>query len=215
MAARRSSTSAVQSKRCRPNPRPGTSWSNVSPGGPQRRSTPPPRRRASERYSSCTQSSPCPCRACTAASRKRVTQLPNLLLFRPWNCPGPRAQASAELVRPLVRHLEDEAPSLSPHQNLTLSSEPPTLREPDRLAATVLEELGASAFHGVSLDSALYKLKQRSPARARRWRTPSRCAGTPTCRSSSIGSASRPPGAEATLSAMPSGAPCACCVSQR
>src|SRR5438874_4737434 len=86
------------------------------------------------------QNSPCPCPACTAASGERITQIPNALLLRSGDLPTPGAQASAELVRPLVRGLEDDATALSAHQDFALSREPALFREPDCLTAAIFEE---------------------------------------------------------------------------
>src|SRR5207247_6921753 len=93
------------------------------------------------------QNSPCPCPACTAASGERITQIPNALLLRSGDLPTPGAQASAELVRPLVRGLEDDATALSAHQDFALSREPALFREPDCLTAAIFEELRACDFH--------------------------------------------------------------------
>ena len=71
----------------------------------------------------------------------------------------PGTQASAELVRPLIRRLEDDAPTFTADQDLTLGSEPALLGKSDRLTATVLEQLRASTFHSVSLDLCLYRVK--------------------------------------------------------
>jgi len=76
-------------------------------------------------------------------------QIPNLSLLRAGDLAGPGAQASAELVRPFIRRLEDNATAFPTHQNFPLSSEPTLLREPDRLTATILEQLRASGFHYV------------------------------------------------------------------
>src|SRR6185436_3904295 len=105
------------------------------------------------------QSLPCPCPACTVASGKRIPQIANGLLLRARDLLGPGSQAGAERVRPLIHHLEDDAPAFPSHQDLALSREPTLLREPDRLTAAILEELRASRFHGVSLDACLYVVK--------------------------------------------------------
>lgn len=90
------------------------------------------------------------------ASGKRVTQVANLSLFRPWDLRGPGAQASAERVRPFIRRFQDDAMAFPTDQDLVLSGEPTILREPDCLTSTILEQLRAGGFHGVSLDSRLY-----------------------------------------------------------
>ena len=72
---------------------------------------------------------------------------------------GPGAQAGAECIRPLIHHLEDDATAFPSNQDFALSREPTLLREPDRLTATILEELRASRFHCVSLDACLYVVK--------------------------------------------------------
>ena len=59
-----------------------------------------------------------------------------------------------------IRHLEDDATAFPPHQDFALSREPTLLREPDRLTATILEELRARRFHCGSLDACLYVVKQ-------------------------------------------------------
>ena len=90
------------------------------------------------------------------ASGKRITQVSDTLLPRAGDLPRPSTQASAELVRPLIRCLQDDATAFTAHQDFALGSEPALLWKPDRLTAAVLEELRTSSFHGVNLDLCLY-----------------------------------------------------------
>jgi hypothetical protein len=83
------------------------------------------------------------------ASGERITQVPKALLLGAGDLPTPGTQASAELVRPLIRRLEDDATAFAAHQDLALGSESALLWEPDRLTAAILKELRASSFHSV------------------------------------------------------------------
>ena len=97
------------------------------------------------------------------ASGKRITQIPNTPLLRAGDLPRPGTQASAELVRPLVRRFEDDATALTAHQYLALFCEPALLWQSDRLTAAILEEFRANRFHVDSLDARLYSVKLPSP----------------------------------------------------
>jgi hypothetical protein len=93
------------------------------------------------------------------ASGKRITKLVDGPLLGARDLLGPGAQAGAECIRPLIHHLEDDATAFPSNQDFALSREPTLLREPDRLTATILEELRASRFHCASLDACLYVVK--------------------------------------------------------
>src|SRR2546428_5503556 len=97
------------------------------------------------------------------ASGKRITQIPNTPLLRAGDLPRPGTQASAELVRPLVRRFEDDATALTAHQYLALFCEPALLWQSDRLTAAIPEEFRANRFHVDSLDARLYSVKLPSP----------------------------------------------------
>jgi len=80
------------------------------------------------------------------ASGKRITQVPDALLLWAGDLPRPGTQASAELVRPLIRRLEDDATAFTADQDLALGCEPALLGKSDRLTATVLEQLARARF---------------------------------------------------------------------
>jgi len=86
-------------------------------------------------------------------SGKRTTKVSHAPLSGPRYLAGPGAKASAELVGPLVRGFENDAPALSPHQDLAMPCEAAFLWKADGLACAVLEQFRASRFHKVSLDA--------------------------------------------------------------
>jgi len=53
--------------------------------------------------------------------QQTITQIPDASLLRAGDLPRPGTQASAELVRPLIRRFEDDATPLTAHQYLALS----------------------------------------------------------------------------------------------
>ena len=81
------------------------------------------------------------------------------LLLRARDLAGPRAEASAELIRPLVGCLEDDAPAFPPHQDLALTCKSALFGEANGLTPTVLKEFCPSRFHDGSLDASLDMVK--------------------------------------------------------
>jgi hypothetical protein len=67
----------------------------------------------------------------------------------------PGTQAGPEPVWPLIRCLENDAPTFPADQDFSLCGEPTLLGQSDSLTAAVPKQLRACAFHGVSLDSCL------------------------------------------------------------
>lgn len=59
------------------------------------------------------------CRACIRASGEWTAKITDALLLRARDLAGPRAEASAELIRPLVNCLKDEALARPAHQDLS------------------------------------------------------------------------------------------------
>jgi hypothetical protein len=75
---------------------------------------------------------------------------------------------AAQLVRPFISGFKDDAPALPPHRNFALRSKSTLLRKPDRMTPPILEQVRANGFHGVSLDSYLYRVKPGVRALVRR-----------------------------------------------
>src|SRR3972149_661315 len=101
-------------------------------------------------------SSRCRCLTCTLASQKRIPKITDRALLRTWDLFGPRAQTGAELIGPLIRRLENHAPTFAAYQDLPLCREAVGFRKPDRLTSTVLKQLCTSVFHTISIDASIY-----------------------------------------------------------
>jgi hypothetical protein len=80
----------------------------------------------------------------------------------------PGAEASTKLVRPFIGGFKDDVPALPTHRNFALRRQSTLFRKPDRLTAPILEQFRANGFHGVSLDSYLYRAKPGVRALVRR-----------------------------------------------
>ena len=112
-------------------------------------------------------SSPCRCRACTSTSRKRIPKIADPALLRTRDFFGPSAQTGAELIRPLIRRLENHAPAFPAHQDLPLRRKAAGFRKPDGLTSTVLEQLRTNVFHRISIDASIYTTSSFIPLTAR------------------------------------------------